>query len=199
MSEKIIFEDSPEAVRKELREVYFSADGRAFFDEHTARYVSSTHKKCNNCGNVTEKYRTLCDKCVSEKNDEKYNALQFKEWDKKTPVVLFGSDLYFCELSEIEDYCEENGLSFSDLQLCICKPNKPWELDSSIYEDLFPGDADFDYDFPDLNRLFDEFNEKLKKLDLTLSWSQGKYRTSIVEIATNPNPDNIPTSTSQSC
>lgn len=32
-----------------------------------------------------------------------------------------------------------------------------------------------------------------KKLDLTLSWSQGKYRTSIVEIATNPNPDNIPT------
>ena len=78
MSEKIIFEESPEAVRKELREVYFSADGRAFFDEYTARYLVARIKNAKTVEALPKNTGLFVVSVYQKKNDEKYNALEFR-------------------------------------------------------------------------------------------------------------------------
>lgn len=178
MSE-IIFPESNESAQLKTVELWVSRTGRGYDknNERLARWDGATHIHCESCGNPVEKRYLLCDDCRSKKDIDRYNSMHFKEWDKKTPLVIFETDQYFYDVSDIEEYCEENELNVSDLKLCICEPNKLHDIDPhDHYADLLPEDGDMP---EEIVKAFEELNEKIKNLDIVLSWSQGEYRTSI--------------------
>ena len=172
--EKEILEESAEAARQETMTLWVSRNGRAYKEEDLARYDGCTHRRCK-CGNITKKHYTKCESCRDADNRERYLALPFEEWDKKTPLCIYGTDQYFFDESDIEDYCEDNDCATKDLMLVICKPNKVWELDPvDIYNNLLSEDGEIPME---LQGYFDELNKKIREYDQPLSWSQGKKRT----------------------
>lgn len=84
--EKIILYDSPEAAQLKDLKLWVSAGGRAYGDEHSARWDGCTHKKCE-CGReLVEKSWAVCEKCRSEKDLKRFLELPLVEWDGKTPL-----------------------------------------------------------------------------------------------------------------
>lgn len=119
-----------------------------------------------------------------------YKDLPFKEWDGKTPLVIFGDDKYFFDSDDIESYLEEiNGdvkdesekRTSTDLQLMICEPNRIAEIDfNGLYGDVLPEDMDIEDVVPnDILHLMNELNKLIKEKKPILSWSEGKFRTTV--------------------
>lgn len=119
----------------------------------------------------------------------KYEEMPFKEWDGKTPLVLFNDDKFFFSSDEIDDYLEDinydiensnNHKKHSDLLLCIASPNYLWEPDfNDIYLDILPEDQYLDdIVSKDLKKAFDLLTEAIRH-EPPVSWGQGKFRTSI--------------------
>lgn len=172
---KIIMPDSPEAATLETVQLWKATNGQYFREERSARYTSATHRKCE-CGIIFEpKYYTHCEVCRAKKDKERYDKMPFKEWDGSHPLVIFGTDTYFFEDYEIEQYCEENGVKEEDLMVVLCEPTYAHEIDGSYWEDDLPEDGEL----PDeIEQALKEFNAKIKAYGKPLSWIQGKERTS---------------------
>ena len=178
---KIILPDSPEAAHQQTVTLWVSRHGHAYNDERIARFDGSTHSKCE-CGNICDKNYTKCKDCISKQDREKYKAMPFKEWDGETPLCLFNSDTYFWGEDDIENYCEENECNADSLELVICNPNLPRELDSEFFCDELPDDGDGDLP-KELQKAIDDFNAAVKAYGKPLSWIEGKYRTSCAKSA----------------
>lgn len=107
--EKIILEKDVILPNKETIEVYNLGtvqQPRYVVHESRARKELSTHNVCESCGNNIIK-NSYCHPCYESKNNERYLNKEFKEWDGKTPLVIYNSDEYFTE-----EYLPEN---FDDL------------------------------------------------------------------------------------
>ena len=186
--EKIILIDSPEAATLETVQIWKASNGHYFFDERAARYSGSTHNTCE-CGAIAPKNYTHCDSCRNKKDIERYNKMPFKEWDGETPLVIFGTDTYFFEDCEFEQYCEDNEVEEKDLMLVICEPVFAHEIDGSDWEEDLPEDGEL----PDeIEQAIKEFNDKIKACGKPLSWSQGKERTSCAQPQTASNNGSTP-------
>lgn len=172
--EKIILDSSNEAAQLKTVTGWVSSTGRFFTDERLARYDGSTHSACE-CGNLMKRSWTKCDSCRSVSNQEKYKAMPFKEWDMKTPLVIFYDDKYFFDADEIEEYLEEHELKDEDLQLVICEPNYLSTIDSGNWEDVLPVDGDGELP-KEVEKALGELNKIIEKAE-PISWSEGKYRT----------------------
>lgn len=160
-------------------------------NEHQARWGGCTHKRCD-CGLAVEKHWLKCVKCRDKADLEKYNAREFKEHDGE---FLYSEvlDKYF---PSAEDFLEEiaeshverdNGivklepkrLEAADMRLVICEPN----IARYIEEDHWCDDLPEDGELPDeLKALVDKVNEYIKDKQPILSWSPGKYRTTITQV-----------------
>jgi hypothetical protein len=140
-----------------------------------AIYNSITHKRCD-CGELMTKGYTKCPKCINKAKIEAYNKLPFEEWDGKSYIYSHYADQYFCHLSDIEDYCNDNNVKSEDLRLVLCVGNYIEEIDGSQWEELLPEDHDY---FPKIvQQAIDEFNAKVKDFP-PLSWAPSKTRTTI--------------------
>lgn len=172
--EKIIMYESEEAAKQMTVTGWVSSTGRFWGkDEHMARYEGSTHKLCE-CGNLTSKHWTRCETCISKAEIERYNNLPYKDWDGETMLAIYGDNQYFSDEDDILYYMEDNEIESSkDLMLVICEPNYPGSISSSIWDDIIPEEG-----CDELDKLVNEFNEKLKQLPPT-SWRPGKFRTSV--------------------
>lgn len=173
--EKTIMYDSPEACKAITLDGFSSAGGFFFRKEEDARMSGCTHRLCD-CGQIMEKFRTMCENCSVKKKRDKYATLPFKEWDGVTPLTLYMDDKYFFSEDDITEYLYENEIKPEDLQLMYCQPNHYPEIDYyEMISDILPEDSDGN--FPKI------LEDKLKEVNAIIktmppcSWEEGKVRT----------------------
>ena len=176
MPEKIIMYDSDDAATyREGLSGWVSSEGRFFGkDENLARYSGSTHKRCE-CGNIHEKAWMKCEACRNKSADERYLALEYREW-KGEPVVLRDHESYFFDDGELYDRMVDEG--WDTVDVLFCEPNyAPYIEEYAI--DLMPEDQYIDDVHPKLADMLAEINDYISKNKPIISWSGGKQRTTI--------------------
>lgn len=191
--EKEIMYDSPEAATfKTGISGWVSSDGRFWGNgkdaEHMARYSGCTHHIAP-CGHKAIIGWSLCDDCRSKKQQENYLKLPLIEWDGVTPLCLYNEDKYFFDEDDIVMYCEDSEIPSTDLQLCICTPNKYTEVDVDAIapEDVSP--EDYDGDLPKvIQDALDALNKVIREYPKPFTWSQGKQR--VIVVIDNDEPTN---------
>lgn len=172
-NELIILPEDPESAQLKTLELWVDRWGYAYKDKNAAQLAGCTHIRCKGCGKPVIKSSLLCGDCKSKKEQEKFLAMPFLEWDKTTPLCVYNTEQYFFIAEEIEDYCEENEIEISSLNLCVCKQCQGPELDEGFFDDCLPEECEL----PDeLITAINDFNEKVKEY-CPISWEQGKYRT----------------------
>jgi hypothetical protein len=151
-------------------------------DERGARYFGCTHKPCEGCGELIPKSGIIyCRPCAGTRDAEKYAALPRQQWDGETPLVIYGTDRYFFNEDELDEYCAEHGVAREDLPLVICVPQRPRYVDAMDFlEDVLPEDAD-EWDVPTPIR--DAVEQLNKAIDAAgvLSWTEGKRAATFAE------------------
>lgn len=176
--EKIVLDTDPDIVeyRTDIKG-WVGKDGRFYGkDEHLARYANSTHKKCEK-GHIHRK--GYCRFCREEETPERYKALKFKEWDGKTPLILFDDEKFFWDEGDIEDYMVDNDIeNAADLMLVICEPQYLSEIEESWFEDVLPEDWVIKDVDKEVAQKLEELNQAIRK-SKPASWTEGKYRTKI--------------------
>lgn len=176
MTEKTIMYESDEAAHfRDNISGWVSGRGRFCGDnEDLARYDGSTHRKCE-CGNVIERLWTKCPDCRKKAADEKYQAMPYQKWDNE-PLVLRDLETYFFSDSELYGHMSENELK--TLDLIICEPNTAPVIDYYA-EDVLPEDLYIDDVAPELANKIADLNQYILDNKPILSWSGGKYRTTV--------------------
>lgn len=139
--------------------------------EHLARYSSCTHKTCK-CGNIFDKGWTICPECRLKKEIEKYNLLDFKEYNG-LPVYSHSTDKYFFSEDELIEYLDDEEEEIEDLRLVFCIENYFNQLNPDYFEDELPEDGDIPIE---LQKAIDNLNEVIKNLG-TASYSPSNIRT----------------------
>ncbi|PHM22371.1 hypothetical protein [Xenorhabdus ehlersii] len=171
----IVMYDSPEAAKIKTVTGWVSRDGRFFGDdEHLARYCGATHRECDSNPDhpIIEINRSRCSTCYEESRQRIFMEMERKQWDRKTPLVLFDTEQYFWDADDLGEYCHEHEVDLSELQLVICEPNYPSEIDGADwFHDELPPDGELPYE---LQQAFDALNAIIRNSP-PLSWSQGKY------------------------
>lgn len=182
--ENIILYDSPEAAQIKTVTGWVSRNG--FFwgikegAEDRARYEGCTHVKCKDCGNVINRNRTTCLDCLSKKDAEKYKAKIFQEWDRVTPLCIYGTDIYFFDADSIAEYAEEHEVLIETLELMICKPMYATPIDyNDHYNDILPQDIYVEDIDEQLSNMFHAINEYIAEKKPILSWFEGEFRTTL--------------------
>ncbi|QTL40560.1 hypothetical protein ACNFJN_04445 [Xenorhabdus budapestensis] len=174
MSEKIVMYDSPEAAQIKTVTGWVSRDGKFWAnDEHMARHSGSTHHKCkNNPEHPAVHKGDYCGLCREEDRKAKFTAMERKQWDWETPLVIFDTDQYFWHQDDLYEYCDELEITPLALQLVICEPNYPNEINGEDYfHDILPEDGELPHE---LQQAFDTLNAVIRNSN-PLSWSEGKY------------------------
>lgn len=184
MSETKVMYASDEAAKRVTVTGWMSRDGIFWpdgkdpkFAEHHARWGGCTHLICE-CGNEHRKGWTMCDACRNKKDDERYQAMEYKEWQGE-PVCIFRDDTYFFSEDAIIDWAEENEIGdLSTIQLVICEPQTAHEIEGDEYYcDYLPEDMELADVAPKLAAAIEDVNEVIRKEQETLCWMPGKYRT----------------------
>lgn len=179
MGDKIIMYGSEQAARLVEVKGWVSSNGLFFgADEHNARWNGSTHDFCE-CGQVKEKQYVRCESCISIRQRERYDALEYKEWDGITPLCTFDTQEFFYTEDDIDDYCADNECLASDLMLVIATPNYLKTIDPyDYYDDVRPDDAE-DFIPNNIIEMFNVLNKAIEECDTPISWMAGKCRTSM--------------------
>ena len=175
---KYILPEGVEAKQETL--TLWKGKSHYFHEKDFAEYELAIGYKCRECGKDTgNKNYLLCPSCKEEQENKRYFAKDFKEWDGKTPLVIFDTDIYLNDKDDIIFHCEDNNIESEDLHLMICEKTEIPTFDISHFID---DEWDWDYDIPNEDRINAEVNEVIQKY-LTKHWNiwhQGKYRTRVV-------------------
>jgi len=171
--DKVILDTDPEAAQLKTLKLWVSRNGLAYSDERTARYDGCTHKKCE-CGELMEKRWLSCGKCRDKADRERYLKMPTKEYDGKTPLVLYNTDTYFFDAGDLFFYCEEHNVKETDLPLVMCDPVYAHTIDpNEYYVDELPEDGEVPHP---IQAAFDEMNKKISEHKEPFCWVQGKFR-----------------------
>ncbi len=179
--EKIIMMESPEAASIQTLTGWVDRHGRFWGnDEHMARWCGATHRKCKNKPDDHPIHEThgYCEACHRESRQAKFLQMERAVW-KGEPLVIFDDDTYFFDIESLADYCWDNSLLPSELQLLICEPNRTPEFDIVQHcEEIIPDGGDYN-DIPQaILDAADALNKAIKE-SAPVSWS-GSNRVAIV-------------------
>ncbi|WP_339518876.1 hypothetical protein [Pseudomonas proteolytica] len=176
--EKVVMYESPQAASIQTVTGWVGDDGRFWGkDEHMARWCGATHRQCEkNPEHPIHAIRSYCQKCHDESRKAKFAAMPVREWSGE-PLVIFDGDQYFFDEDSLRDFLVDSDIDLADLQLCICEPNMPREIDPS---DVFSDDLPEDGEIRDqqLVAAFELLNEMIRQSE-PLSWSEGEYAASL--------------------
>jgi len=170
----IIMFDAPEAASLKTVTGWVSADGRFFgADENLARYCGATHRRCDvNPEHPIYEVSSSCNECRHTRLQAKFASMPIKDWAGE-PLVIFDSDRYFFAEDDLRDYLVDSDIDLADLQLCICEPNYPSEIDpADHFCDDLPEDGEINDD--QLLAAFELLNEMIRQSQ-PLSWSEGAF------------------------
>lgn len=172
MSEKIMM-DSPEAATYRTDVKGWVSSRGVFYGEQEdlARYDGSTHRICKACG-TEHPTRAYCDTCSDRKRQERWEALEVREWDGIAPLAIYEDDRYFFDVEDLEQHCEEFETTPDQLRLVFCQPVFGPLLDKSFFEDCLPEDT------PPPDSIYEamEYFNAVVKAAGPLSWFPGKVR-----------------------
>ena len=169
---KVVLYNSPEAASIQTVTGWVDRDGRFWGNnEHQARWCGCTHITCENHPEEPPFIKNYwCPKCQTESRNAAFEKMPKVEWDGETPLVLFNDDKYFFDADELRDYCDEEGIGLCELQLVICTPNHPHQLDpNDIFCDSLPEDGEVS---EELYLAFEALNKVIANHP-QLSWSPG--------------------------
>lgn len=172
-NKEIVMYDSPEAASIQTLTGWVDRHGRFWGDdEHMARWSGSTHQKCErNPEHPIRENRGYCEACHDELQQALYMAMERQPWDGETILHLHNTDVYFQDLKSIRDHCLERHVLPEELQLVVCNPVYPEEIDGC---DHFCDDLPEDGELPsELQEAFDRLNEVIRKSP-PLSWFPGE-------------------------
>lgn len=172
-NEKVVMMDSDEAASIQTVTGWVARNGTFWGDnEYQARYCGATHRKCKNKPDEHPIHPAngYCEDCYRESRQAKYRSLQCQAWAGE-PLVIFDTDQYFFDAESLVDYCREVLAFPSELQLIICNPNYPRELDITDHcEEIIPDGGDY-WDIPESIRdAVNALNKAFKESD-PISWS----------------------------
>lgn len=175
--EKILLYDDPSLVEKKQTTVWAAPGAKqGYSDEHTARWVACTHKRCE-CGNIHEKNWTRCGACQNKLDKERYDNLLFQGWDGKTPVYSNALDKYFFDADEIDEYVADEEIGPDvELRLVICEPVYLSHIDEDNWVDDLPEEWTIEDVSAELSEMIVAVNKKIAELP-PASWRPGKIRT----------------------
>lgn len=179
--EKVVMMDSPEAASIQTLTGWVDRQGRFWGDdEHMARWSGATHRKCKNKPeeHATHGTHSYCEECHRESRQEKLAEMERAVWGGE-PLVIFDGDQYFFDAESLADYCLENAVLPSELQLMICEPNYPPYFDVEQHcEEIIPDGGDC-YSLPQaVLDAADALNKAIKESE-PVSWGQSN-RVAIV-------------------
>lgn len=179
MKEEVHYDDE-EAAKRVSVIGWVSRDGRFYGEnEHLARWNGCTRLKCE-CGNLHEKGWTMCKACRNKASDARYEAMPFIEWDGDAPVCLYDDDKYFFSEDDVLEYCAEEELSPSDLQLVLCEPQYAHEVEpDKEYQYILPEDQSLADIAPEISAAFAVLNAAIKAYGKPISWYPGTKRTDV--------------------
>ncbi|HCM62070.1 MAG TPA: hypothetical protein DIT05_05925 [Morganella sp. (in: Bacteria)] len=172
MKNEIILYASLEAASIQTVTGWVDRDGRFWGDnEYQARWCGCTHIICEKHPEEPPFIKNYgCPKCCTENHNATFEKMPKIEWDGETPLVLFNDDKYFFDADSLRDYCEENNVDVSELQLVICTPNYPRQQDpNDIFCDDLPEDGEVS---EELYLAFEALNKVIANHP-PLSWSPG--------------------------
>ncbi|MBN3965582.1 hypothetical protein IMW75_09830 [Pseudomonas gregormendelii] len=175
---QIIMFDAPEAASLKTVTGWVSSGGRFFGDdENLARYCGATHRRCDvNPEHPIYEVNSSCNECRHARRQAKFAAMPVKEWAGE-PLVIFDGDQYFFDEDSLRDYLIDSDIDLADLQLCICEPNYPSQIDpADHFCDDLPEDGAIRDD--QLSAAFDLLNEMIRQSE-PLSWSEGKLAAAL--------------------
>lgn len=150
--------------------------GKIHMSEHFARLASATHSKCESCGELypLSSY-TTCPSCREKKAIERYNSLEYREWDGKTPLYSDYANRYFMTEDELCDYCYDEEIDVSILRLKLCEPVKYSQIDEDYWEDdMYEDQEELPKKLLDALKIFNEVIQSLPND----AWKESSYRTS---------------------
>lgn len=177
--EKIILASDPGAAHQVAMTIWISRRGNYYIHEESARSDGATHSQCLICGAITNKGHSTCNPCYEKNRKERYDKLEKKVWDGETPLYSNSADEYFFDDCQISDYCNDNDCSIESLQLMICEPELPWQIEpEEYYQDILPEHGELNN--PELEEAFERLNEVIAK-SKPLSWMPGKYAAIVEE------------------
>jgi hypothetical protein len=168
---KIIMYDSPEAATQQTVTGWVSRNGHFWGkDEHMARWDGCTHIKCNGCGEpITKHGYTICDKCRFARDAASFQALPKKPWDGTGMVYSHAADKWFRDWDDIEEYCELENTSPSQLRLVHSEACTPPVLDPvDFLSDVLPEDEDSVSD--EITAAAEAFNAAVRKAQPISYW-----------------------------
>lgn len=174
----VVMYDSPEAASVKTVTGWVSRCGRFFGDnEHLARWVGSTHIKCEkNNNHPAYEINSYCRDCYDEGRQKKFEQMPSKAWDGDSPIALFDCDNFFFSKTDLFDYLVDNDIHISNAQLVHCRPTYPREINpTEYYEDDLPDGAEVD---AELKAAFDALNEVIKKQG-PLCWYQDDVKVEL--------------------
>jgi hypothetical protein len=143
-------------------------------DERMARYSGSTHSVCKTCGNIYQR-NAYCLPCHKRKEIECYNVKPKKPWDGQSPLYSHVYDMWFNEISEIEEYCEEHECIVDDLRLSIGEPVYMREIDSDYWEEDLPEEQHLHDCDERLSLLVEAVNKYIREEKPYYTWEAGKF------------------------
>ena len=179
---KVIFPEDSETASCEIKTVWVSRNGHVFFDERGARWEGATHLHCKECGKPVLKPYILCPSCEDNKDKERYEKREKKEWDGKSWLYSESVEEFFEDMDEAEEYYlfkaeDDNKMTLEDLRLRICKPVYARFLDEDYFYDALPEDSDVP---EELLNAVDTFNKAIKEYGI-ISWEPGEYALKLSE------------------
>jgi len=157
-----------------------------FQDYDSAAIDMAVGRKCSICGKPTSTtYYLLCDECLQEKENERYNKMPFKEWDGVTPLWVYDTDKYLFGEDDVFDYADEIGVEAKDLNLVISDPveTPEFDIEDFLLENLemepeYMEDILSSSNADELNKTINEAIKNIVGSSVNL-WKPGKYRTNI--------------------
>jgi len=153
--------------------------GKGEEGEARARYANSTHKKCN-CGNVYPK-NGYCSDCYEKKSRENFLKLEEVEWDGESVICEWNGDLFFYDIADVYEYCDDNDIKIEDFNIVLCE--KRVDISDVNIDELNEEYCDQDgngvsYYHPEIAKKIEELNELIKNAEPKL-WFPTKKRIKI--------------------
>ena len=178
--DKIHLNDIIDGVEMREQAILIVGD-KKYWADRTTKDKLATHADCEDCGVEFKKnytFQRLCTDCQTKGYNQRYLKLPLVKWDGESMLVTYGDDQYFSDPDEALEYCEDNKINPSDIQLVVCVRTSFSQIDicelqqDNVHEDWEPSE--------ELCRLTDQLNEYLSKAS-TGTWIEGNNRINLAD------------------
>lgn len=143
-------------------------------DKHAAQWCCASDKPCgeDGCTNRAGAHYTVCDACLTKREDAKWFARERRPWDGVQMVYSETTDRYYSSPDEALEEAEDRGEDLDTMRLVLCEPNsgRTFEMAEHLSDDL-PSDDPDSVDTRDIDAIVNKWIDD----HAPFSWEPGKF------------------------